>query len=275
MRFLYGIQEILAQSGDADACSANRCENGEVWPINRIFGEICVKYLRGKCYSMYCDFPHRLPTKEYVENQLKAATPDEIEDAQNKILLRQDNLLTDYFSVFCTFYGRKWRSHRESLRALIPILSQKLTAPILMKEILNGFVISGMKYSTCVNLLLVEIDSSLNTEERFEVMWQLIIDTRNDKIAEHLKQFEEILNSDALVAADAINKIIELQVNGDLESLRATIINFVKKTNVTTFMKIDSNLLKTYIRTYVRSFDDFAAKAIEQKATQFGVVFKN
>lgn len=263
---------MLNQNGDVTTGTANRRKNGEVWPENQIFGDICVNYLHGICYSTYCGFPHQLPTKEHVESQLKLVTCNEIEAAQNDILLRHDNLLTEFSAVFCTFYGRQ--RHRESLRELIPILSKKPMATIFMQDILNGFLISGMKYSTCVNLLLIEIDSSLNTEERFEIMWPLIIDAQNDKADLHLKEFEEVLNSDSLIAAEAINKMIELQMNGDLESLRDIVIKCVKKAYVTTFQKIDPKLLKAYIR-HVRSFDPAAAKAIEQKSNQFGVVLES
>lgn len=274
LQFLYGIKEMLDQSGDATTCSANRRENGEIWPENRIFGVICAKYLHSTCYSTYCEFPHQLPTKEYVENQLQLATADEIETVQNKILLRHDNLLTEFSAVFCTFYGRQWQTHRESLRLLISILSEKPMASNLMKDILNGFLMSGMKYSTCVNQLLIEINDSLNVEEKFEIMWQLIIDPKNDQADHHLKEFEEIFNSDSLVAAKAINKMIELQINDELESLRDTVIKFVKKSYVAIFHKIDSKLLETYTR-HVGRFDAAAAKAIEQKAKQFGIVLEN
>lgn len=272
LRLLTEIQQALERASDDNQQSANRYEDGDVWPENCIFGEICAKFLDGQCYRTYCDFSHNFPSKNEVELHLKLATRDQIEQVQNKILLRHDNLLMEYLSVFCTFFGRKWLKHRESLRLLVSELSKKIDAPILIKEIFNGFLISGMKYGTCVNQLLNEIDDSLNEEEQFEIMWQLIIDPSNEQIQRHLKEFDEILKSDALVATDAINKLMTLQINDDLEELRATVIDIVKKTSVITFLKIDSKLLRTYIKC-VQNYDSAAAKAIQQKAAHFGKVF--
>lgn len=265
MEFLESLAEKLDQHDDVE--TSNCDENGHVWPTNRIFGEICVKFLRDACYGTYCEFPHELPDKLIVEARLKSASRHEIDDAQNRILLQHEILMNEYFASFCKFYGREWQMHRESLRRLIGELSQRPAAVSYMKEIFGGFLISGMEYSTCIDQLLLEFNDSLNTEERFELIWELMIDPQNDRIDEHLKEFKHLLLGNALVAASAINKILQHQINGDLESLRDVTINIVKSTTVTTFHKLDPILLKKYIQL-LRSLNIADGKFIQNKAIQ-------
>lgn len=269
MRFLNGIAEQLEQSDDEVV--ANCDENGEIWPSNRIFGDICLKYLRDTCYGTFCDFSHELPVQQTVEARLRSASRHEIEEVQNEILLKHDVLMDEYFPLFCKFYGRQWQTHRESLRRLISVLSTRPAAALYMKEIFGGFLISGMEYSTCVDQLLNEFDDSLNSEERFELIWELMIDPRNDQIDEQLKEFKHLWRSDAIIAATALNRMLEHQINGDLESLRDTTVALVKSTTVATFRKLDATLLKQYIQL-LRTLNLNDGKLIQNRAKQFGVV---
>lgn len=270
MAFLYEIQKELDQS--ANGLSANCDSDGKVWQSIRIFDDVCLKYLRDECYNTYCDYKHTLPPPKTVESRLDNASRREINEAQNHILLRYDMLMSEFFTVFCTHYGRKWQMHRENLRQMILVLSKKPKAADYMFNILNGFHISGMKYSTCVDQLLLEMDGSL--EDQFSILWQLIIDPRNDKINEHLKAFETVLLSDAIIIADAINKILNYQTSDELADLRDYAVNLVKKCRITIFRRIDLTLLESYI-SYVKSFDQKASQAIQQRAAQFGLFLDN
>lgn len=203
-----------------------------------------------------------------VQSQLNSASTREIHELQNHILLRYDLLMATFFKTFCMFCGRKWRYHRENLRTMIGPLSKRTTAAAHLIDIVDGFLISGMKFSTCVDQLMLEIDSSLNMDDQFNILWPLIIDLRNDKIVEHLKMFETVFAGDALGVVDAINKLVEYQNMGELEDLREYTVNLVKKCRIETFRRLDSKLLKSFI-IHVRLFDTNASKMIEQKAIQF------
>ncbi|XP_031628895.1 uncharacterized protein LOC116344477 [Contarinia nasturtii] len=270
LRFLNGIAEQLDRTDNAEDALTNCDENGEFWPSIRIFGNVCLKHIRSECYGPYCNFSHELPASDYVEEMLKTVSRQEIREAQNQLLLRNEILMDTFFAVFCKFYGCEWQMYRESLRTLISVISLKPLASLYLKEILNGFLISGMVYSTCVEQLLIELDESLNSTEQFELMWELIIDAKNDKIDEQLTEFKSVLFGGALISASAINKIIELQIAGELKSIRDMAVNLVKRSHLLTFQKIDSAKLKQYVR-HVRSFDMYASKAIEQRAKQFGM----
>lgn len=274
LRFLNGIAEQLDRKKN-DEIARNCDENGHVWPSIRIFGNICLKHLRDECYGTYCEFTHNLPTIDLVERALKIASREEIKEAQEHLLLRHDVLMTKFFATFCKHYGREWHIHRESLRLLISVISCHATTPeIYLEEILNGLKISGMPYSTCVEQLIIEINETLNHEEQLELLWQLIVDARNEKADEQLKEFEHVLLGDAVISVTAINKIIEFQLNNEMECLRDVAINLVKKTSVTTFRKIDATLLKRYI-WHVGTFDSAASRAIQQRAKQFDVILDN
>lgn len=263
------IAEQLEQPADDEV--ANCDEKGQLWPSNCIFGDICLKYLRDSCYGTYCDFPHELPETLTVETRLRSASRHEIEKVQNEILLQHDMLMDAFFAQFCKFYGREWQTHRESLRRLISVLSIRPAASSYMKEIFGGFLISGMDYSTCIDQLLLELDDSLNAQERFEILWELMIDPLNVRLDEQLKEFKHLLLGNALVASSAINRILEHQINGDLESLRDLTISIVQSTSLITFRKLDSTLLKQYIQL-LRSLNMNAGKIIQNKAKQFDVI---
>lgn len=264
----------MNQAPATNGTSGNCDENGHIWAANRIFNNVCLKFLRDDCYNPYCDYAHTLPTNETVASRLATATRREIDEAQNHILLRHDMLMTNYFAVFCKFYGRKWQMHRENLRLLISVLSIRPLAAVYMRDILDGFLISDMKYSTCVNQLLLEIDESLDITEKFNIMWDLIIDLRNESAHEHLKMFEPVLLSDAVMNANAITKLIEFQIKDGLEGLRDFAVNLVKRCPLVTFRKINEKTLKDYI-WHVRWFDLSASRAIQQRAAQFGIELEN
>lgn len=270
MAFLYSLHRELNQSSDMNGFSSNCDSDGKVWPSNRIFDDVCLKFLCDQCYNTYCEYRHTLPQPEIVEGRLKNATQEEIEEAQNQILLRYDMLMSQFFTVFCTFFGREWQMHRENLRQMIFVLSKKAAAADYMRDILNGFLISGMPYSTCVNQLLIEIDDTLDQDEQFNILWQLIIDARNGKVNEHLNQFQTALQNNSA----AVDKILNYQINDQLAELRECTVNLLKKCPVTTFRQIDSKLLGKFV-FHLKSCDKNAGQVIQQRAVQFHLVLDN
>lgn len=250
-------------------------ENGKSWPSIRIFDNVCMKFLTNACLNPYCEHRHKLPSIELIQSHLKGASSvDEILELQNHILLRYDVLMASFFETFCLYCGRKWQYHRENLRTMIEPLSTRPMAAIYMKCIVNGFLTSGMKFSTCINQLLLEMDSTLNMDDQFNILWALIIDSRNDKIVEHLKMYETVFVGNALAIVDAINKLLEYQIVHGLDDLREFIVNLVKKCRIETFRQLDSKLLKAFI-AHVRVFDMNSSKIIEQKAIQFNFMANN
>lgn len=269
LRFLYGLKEELDQSANQNGLMENCDENGKIWPSVRILDNVCLKFLTGACLNPYCEYRHELPSIELFQRQLNgASSTSEILEFQNHILLRYDVLMATFFKTFCLHCGRKWQCHRENLRTMIGPLSTRPLAATYMNDIVNGFLVSGMKYSTCVNQLMFEYDLSLNMDDQFNILWALIIDPRNDKITDHLKMYEIVFSGDALPIVDAINGLLEYQIRGEMEELREFTVTLVKKCRIATFRRIDTKLLQNYI-THVRLFDLNASKMIEQKATKF------
>lgn len=268
VRFLEGLREELEQSAGQNGTSGNCDENGNIWQSIRIVGDVCMKFLVDVCFNMYCDHRHELPSVEAVRAQLNSASTREILELQNHILLRYDKLMAAFFEAFCLHCGRKWQYHRENLRTMIGPLSKRPLAATYMKQIVNGFLASGMKFSTCVNQLMLEIDLSLNMDDRFNILWALIIDARNDKVVDHLKLFRPVFVGNALGIVGAMNKLIECQVMGELDELREFTVDLVKKCRIDAFRDLDSKLLKDYIEC-VHSFDSNSSTTIEHKAKQF------
>lgn len=268
LRFLYGLKEELDQTANENGIRGNCDENGEIWPSIWIFGNVCMKFLTDICFNPYCEHSHELPSIETVQSHLNTASSREIWELHRHILLRYDKLMVDFFETFCSFCGRKWQYHRENLRTMIEPLSTRPSAAAYMKHIVNGFLISDMRYSTCVNLLMLQIDSSLNMDDRFNILWGCIIDPRNDKIDEHLKSYEIVFMGNAIGIVDAMNKLMKYHIVGGLDQLREFTVNLVKKCRIDTFRRLDSKLLKGFIE-YVRSFDLNSKTTIEKRAIQF------
>lgn len=274
LRFLSNFKAELDQTEGNSSLAENCDENNRTWPSNRIFDNICLKSLIDQCYNPYCDYSHTFPSPETVESRLKTASWREIDELQNNLLLRYEALMSRYFTVFCTHCGREWEMHRENLRLMISLLSTKPSATAYLKDIVHGFLISGIKYSTCVNQLFLEIDESLDIEGQFNILWPIIIDTRNDKVNDHLKTFESVLYGDALVNTDAINKILMHQINDEMLDVRELAVNLVKKCRLATFQRINPVLLQKYV-WHVRVFDFNTSRAIQQRAGQFGLTLDN
>lgn len=274
LQFLYGLKDELDQTVDENGTTANSDENGNIWPSIRIVGNVCMKFLIDICFNPYCEHRHELPSVETVQGQLNGASTREISEFQNHILLRYDKLMVAFFETFCMHCGRKWQYHRENLRTMIKPLSTRPLAAAYMKQIVKGFLTSGMKFSTCVNQLMLEIDASLTMDDQFNILWALIIDPRNDKTVDHLNMYEPVFMGDALGIVDAINKLVQYQIMGEMDDLREFTVNLVKKCCIHTFRCLDSQLLKSFIAC-VRLFDMNASAAIEKKANQFNFIADN
>lgn len=273
MRFLYGLKEELDQS--ANELLENCDENGRFWPSIRILDNLCLKILTNNCLNPYCEYRHELPSIEMFERNLNGTSSTrEILEFQNNILLRHDMLMAAFFQAFCMFCGRKWQWHRENLRAMIWPLSTRPMASAHMADIVNGFHTSGIKYSTCVNILMLEYDETLNMDDQFNIFWTVIVDPRNDQIVQHLEKYEPVFMGGSFAIVDAINKLLGYQIMGEMDDLRAFIVNLVKKCRIATFRRIDSKQLKNYI-AHIRLFDLNASKIIEQKAAQFNFLADN
>lgn len=261
--FLEGLRDELGQKGSTKNCD----ENGKCWPSIRIFQNVCLKYLLNECLNPYCEFRHDLPTEEMVQNHLNNASKREILEVQNHIILHYDKLMLRFFRTFCMHYGRKWKNYRENLRTIIEPLSTKPMAATYLKDVVDGFLTSGMPFTTCVRQLMLQIDLSLNMDDQFNILWDLIIDARNENIAEQLKHFEPVFSGDAVGVVDAMNKLLQFQVSGELNDLRKFTIDLVQKCRIETFQRINSNVLENFI-THMRLVDPNAVKCIEQKASR-------
>lgn len=266
--FLHRIHDVLENMPNNEETSANRDENGKVWSSNYIFSDVCLKYLRGDCYNPYCDYAHELPMPANVEHHLKTASRHHIEEAQSQLLLRYDMLMEAFFDVFCKYFGRNWKQHRDKLRLAIRIVMSRPSAEAYMKSILNGFLISGMNYSLCIQQLLVEVGGELNSEEQFNVLWDLIIDTRNDKVVDQLKLFHTVLHDGSPAIVRPINKLLKSQINSDFAVPREYSINLLAKCSALTFRQIDANLLKRFIED-VKSCNLGIIKVLQQRVKQF------
>lgn len=238
---------------------------------NMVFGEICLKFLSNSCYSTSCEFAHSLPDPDVIAQRLTVMTYIEVEKIQNQFLLQYDMLLAKYFTTFCEHYGREWQYHRDTLRLLIGVMSQRPAPVPYLKDILNGLLASDVEYDVCVELMLIEFKEDLPIEEKFNMIWEIMIDSRNDKVVEQLKDFEGVLYSDELVAATVINRLMELQNNDEMFCLQDFTIKVLKKCAVTTFRRIDSDLMTKYI-WYIKKFNLNASKCIQQRAIQFDVI---
>lgn len=256
-------------------------ENGNVWRSIRIFDNVCLKYLSNECFmeDTLCQFVHQLPCPSKLSRNLDIADRKDVEEAHEHLLLKYERLLIECWPVFCRYYGR--RNYREYLRLAIGPVSMLGTVCIeyqLLTEILNGLIISGVVYRTAIQLIINELEEVLEGDDQtqFEFVWKIIFDSRNDGIKTHLSHFATaMIRDDSNSNTDAINQLLQIQLDDDTINVRDITFNILKRCTVTTFMSINQATLTEYI-WHLKVHDEKSSKVIEQRAKQLcGQLFRD
>lgn len=251
-------------------------ENGKSWQSIHLFGNVCLKSLRNQCNGseMSCHFEHRLPVREMLLRNLDLARRQEIEEAHKNLLTKYDKLLCTYFPEFCQFYGRK--NYREYLRLSIRPLSilnsiNIATRSQLMREILNGFLITGMKYGTSVQIIINALDESLNSDDKFQLVCDILLDKRNTALKSQLQPFANIIVKDfnGLHVA-AVDKLLQIQIDDETLDVRELTVNILKGCTLPTFRAIDDRVLTEYI-WYLTARGEASSKSVSMRAKQLRI----
>lgn len=237
--------------------------------VHQLFGNICLPFLENKCYGIYgCQSAHRLIPKEQVLRNLQLCEHKEVEHAQTEYLLKYDKLLDEYFSVFTKYYGHK--HYREYIRrSIVPIADKR--NPAFLKDILAGFLIGGLKYHTAIDVILNELPQTMDDEDRFNLLWKIILDTRNNKVLEHIKLFEPvILKENNGEANEFINTLLKQLVINEFPDLKMLGIRLLKNCAITTLRRIERDPLNKFIFNLFAS-NKVDADAISNRVLQFGL----
>lgn len=261
-----------AESDNENNIQRNCDENNRTWPSIRLFDNICLKHLLGKCYNydLACPFLHQMPHFERIFHNLELADRCEIEEAHKNLLTVYEPLLIAFWSTFCRFYGRK--NYREYLRLSIGPISMLNCEYVdqLLMDILNGFMITGIAYQTAVQIILNHLDETLQKDDQFKVVWNILLDARNDGIQDMMQttKFTEVMiQFDGAEVTAAMNKMLDIQLETNGIDIRGLISNILKRSTVPTFMAIDGKLLKDYI-WHLNMSNDKTADLISQRVNQ-------
>lgn len=253
---------------------------------HRIFSNICLEYLKGTCFRTHCAYVHKLPNVNTVQSKVEAANIDDVNEAYKELLLKHDQLLVKYFSVFCSYYGR--REKRERLRRMVPIVAkERYIEHSLLKSIVNGIALSGVPHSTAMDIVINEINEidsiEITDAARFEFMLGIFIDENNtyadengndNVLMDHLKCIQKQILDDSIGSHyKAIDKMLQLEQLIDVHEIRKYFVSEIMgKCSINTFRQIDRCLLTKYLKQ-IEVLGANHVNSIKQKAKIAGMDF--
>lgn len=233
----------------------NGRENGET-PAHEIFDNVCLMNLSNNCFTFNCKYRHHLPNKSVVQTNLEAATIDIVNEAYKDLLSKHERLLVEYFSVFCSYYGRQKK--REQLRRMICLVANEMYIEHnFLKEIVNGFVLSDIDFATAVDIVVNETQDSveLADEIRFELVWELFVnnhyvcDEENVLLTQLTNFGKQILDDNIVLNYEAINALLQLEQLIDVEETRDYFLReILGKCSINTLKRIDESILSKYLK---------------------------
>lgn len=227
--------------------SVNRTESGKHIESIHLFSNVCIRNLIDGCYDLHCPFSHTLPPGDAVLDNLECASLDEVNEAYDELLIQYPKLLDKYFRAFCTFYGKK--KFRTRLRDMSYICAQSADkAESFMQEIVNGFVSTGMPYSTSVDVLINQLTSS-GRDTRYQMLvLKVALSVKNEKLLEHLHKFESVfVDENRSGHKEAVEKLVQINLDGQTEAIRKYTLGVLKKCTITTYLQMNQKLLKSFL----------------------------
>lgn len=157
----------------------------------RMFGNPCLKFLRGDCEDEKCIHGHELTDSKMLREHLNQMAVEEVRIALNSQVRAFDRLLERYFCTFTEYFGGN--GHKADLIEMISICKNaKGNMQSNCVHVMDGLVQLGMTYSNAL-VLVLNCHSEL-TEKSMFVLTTLITDRRNDNVTRfhtHLKSFYE------------------------------------------------------------------------------------
>lgn len=173
---------------------------------------------------------------------------DEVNQAYNELLLQYPKLLDQYFQAFAIFYGRN--KLRTQLRDMSHICAHSEKADAFMQEVVNGFIYTGMPYSTAVDVLINQL-ATCEYDTRYQMLiLNVALNAKNTKLLEHLRRFEAVfIDENCAGHKDAVEKLIQINVNEYVEPIAKYTLKAMKKCTIATFLQTNQKLLKTFLDT--------------------------
>lgn len=146
--------------------------------INVIFPHLCLKFVRGKCFTKLaqCPLRHTFPEADVIRKSLDDLLSTDVANIYRTYLIHCPNLLRPYFAEFCDYFG----SHGMA-NMLIEMIHQcetnVLNMPNNLGSVHQGFMKSGKKYSAALDSI---IKSLRRKSTLHHALLKLILDERND-----------------------------------------------------------------------------------------------
>lgn len=270
MNILQKLIEVNENPGSDPLINSN--EKGETFESIHIFCNVCLKHLRDNCYNVSCKFSHSLPPNGIVEKNLDYAPVEEIFEAYNQLLINYDRLKHNYFSAFCKVYGKKkLRTQLTEMIGVYKDTANMYTDATFLKDIVNGFVISGMPYHTTVEFVIRKMKKII-TESQYHLLSEVILDKRNMHVLDHVDRFKDIFFDDNHLF---VSKIIEkmLKLSSSTQELMMYSLNVLKKCRITTFSSISVHILTEFLEN-CKFCGHFEARQIYQRMNQTQMDFQ-
>lgn len=240
------LEMIIANGAD------NRTENGERIASIHLFENICIRNLKECCYDIFCRFNHTMPTVDTVLYNLETAAYDEVIEAYTDLLLVYSKLFDQYFPTFCSFFGK--RKIRTQLRDMSHLCMRSEHAKEFMQEIVNGLCVSGVAYSTTVNVLIKQLTVNDYDQHYQMLILYVAMNWDNAELMQHLRQFQRIFMDENWTGQrDVLDKLIRLNLEKSDEVLVTFTIDTLKRCSVTTYLRTNGKRLQQFLVDAVKS----------------------
>lgn len=243
--------------------SVNRTESGKRIESIHLFCNVCIRNLIDGCYDIHCQFSHILPPSHIVLDNLESANLAEVDEAYHELLLQYPKLFEEYFQAFCIFYAKN--KIRTQLRDMSLVCVKSEKGETFMQEIVNGFVSTGMPYSTSVEVLIKYMASNgqmiMDTQYKMLVL-KVALNQNNAKLLDHLHHFEHIfIDGNCAGRKDAIEKLLKINLDSYVEAITKYTLDVLKKCTIAMFLQTNQTLLKAFLET-ARMYGHLEAKDI-------------
>lgn len=119
-----------------------------------------------------------------------------------------------------------------------------------MQEIANGFIYTGLPYSTAVDVLINQFATSKYDTRYQMLVLNVALNVKNKKLEEHLRRFETVfIDENCAGHKDAVEKLVQINVNEYVEVIAQYTLKVMKKCTISKFLQMNQKLLKTFLDT--------------------------
>lgn len=205
---------------------------------------LCPNVLLDECTAASCPKSHRLPEPLELRERLTSLKDDDIKLVFKEIILPYKKLVQKYFCVITEIYAE--RRLKSELIKLINVCDSNNTHSFYA-HIIDALVKAGMPYVQALVIILSY--NQTNTPKSLYVLFNLILDKRNNNIMMFLNDLDKIIKANKKLHAVNIEKLLKLSVkkpsSGKLKNIVRAALKYADRQCID---QVDRKLLQQFTK---------------------------